>query len=114
MDVFVALLLSQAPNLRRLRIDSDFQQKSGFVGYLFEEVSPMSENKYFKVLGHVEFSLAVTSQNMQISLIMTSISAKSFLFFPFHERRHGSAGERHHMVKPEGISIISNIAHSSP
>ena len=56
VDVFVALLLFQTLNLRQLRLDSNFQQDTCFVGFILTEVAAMSQGPRLKALEHIDFS----------------------------------------------------------
>lgn len=54
VDVFIALLLSQSLNLSRLRLDSDFQRETGFVGVIFKKAA-VSKQPRFEALEHIEY-----------------------------------------------------------
>lgn len=56
VDVFIALLLSQTPNLRHLRLDSDFQRETGFVGFVLKAAAAMSQKPRLKTIEHIDFS----------------------------------------------------------
>lgn len=80
VDVFIALLLSQTPNLRHLRLDSDFQRETGFVGSLFKA---MPQEPRFETLDHIDFSsdirnaLDVTYHDVDLDQILPLFSIPS-------------------------------------
>lgn len=56
VDVHIALMLSQTLNLRHLRLDSDFQQETGFVGTILKKAAAMSQKPRLEVLEHINYS----------------------------------------------------------
>lgn len=55
-DVFIALLLSRTSKLRHLRLDSDFQWETGFVGSILTNAADMSQKPFLEALEHVDYS----------------------------------------------------------
>lgn len=56
VDVYIALLLSQTLNLCHLRLDSDFQQETSFVGAILKKAAAMSQKPRLEVLEHINYS----------------------------------------------------------
>ena len=53
VDVYIALLLSQTLNLCHLRLDSDFQHETSFVGAILKKAAAMSQKPRLEVLEHI-------------------------------------------------------------
>lgn len=56
VDVYIALLLSQTLNLCHLRLDSDFQHETSFVGAILKKAAAMSQKPRLEVLEHINYS----------------------------------------------------------